>query len=140
VPLTREQRSIRASIAACTRWSKEDPAVNAARGQAGLLARFEREVREAEPGLSEAEYARRAESAYRAHMARLALASSKARGRNGGSDAARQAKRPARQHGPPPAAANDYRHHNRGEGRRAMLQLAHHSRLRMLPGRGLPAE
>jgi len=78
--LTPEQRHIRASIAAHTRWSREDPAGNAARGQAGLLARFDREVREAEPGLSEAEYSRRAESAYRAHMARLALASSKARG------------------------------------------------------------
>jgi hypothetical protein len=78
--LTPQQRHIRASIAAHTRWSREDPADNAARGQAGLLARFDREVREAEPGLSEAEYSRRAESAYRAHMARLALASSKARG------------------------------------------------------------
>ena len=77
--LTPEQRHIRASIAAHTRWSREDPAGNAARGQVGLLARFDREVREAEPGLSEAEYSRRAESAYRAHMARLALASSKAR-------------------------------------------------------------
>ena len=77
--LTAEQRSMRASIAAHSRWSKEDPAANAARGQAGLLARFDREVREAEPGLSEAEYERRAQSAYRAHMCRLALASSKAR-------------------------------------------------------------
>ena len=77
--LTAEQRSMRASIAAHSRWSKEDPAANAARGQAGLLARFDREVREAEPGLSEAEYERRAQSAYRAHMGRLALASSKAR-------------------------------------------------------------
>jgi hypothetical protein len=87
--LTPEQRHIRASIAAHTRWSREDPAANAARGQAGLLARFGREVREAEPGLSEAEYTRRAESAYRAHMARLALASSKARGaRKAGGDRA----------------------------------------------------
>ena len=80
VPLTAEQISLRAKIAANTRWSREDPAANAQRGQAGLLARFDREVREAESGLSEAEYARRAESAYRAHFARLALASSKARG------------------------------------------------------------
>ena len=79
MPLTREQRTLRARVAAHARWSKEDPAANAARGQAGLLARFDREVREAEPGLSEAEYTRRTESAYRAHMARLALASSKAR-------------------------------------------------------------
>jgi len=85
--LTPEQRTMRASIAAHTRWSREDPAANAARGQAGLLARFEREAREAEPGLSEAEYARRAESARKAHMARLAFASSKARARKGGGDA-----------------------------------------------------
>jgi hypothetical protein len=88
VPLTREQRSIRASIAAHTRWAREDPSASAARGQAGLLARFGREVREAEPGLTEAEYERRAASAYKAHFQRLAFASSKARAaRKAGSDA-----------------------------------------------------
>jgi hypothetical protein len=87
--LTRSQRTLRASVAANARWSRESPSENAARGQRGLLARFEREAREAEPGLTEAEYARRAESAYRAHMGRLALASSRARARRaGGSDAA----------------------------------------------------
>jgi hypothetical protein len=87
--LTPEQRTIRGAIAANTRWSREDPDANARRGQAGLRARFDREAREAESGLSEAEYARRAGSAYRAHFARLALASSKARGaRKAGSDAA----------------------------------------------------
>ena len=75
--LTPTQRALRAPIAANARWSREDPAANAARGQAGLLARFDREAREAEPGLTEAEYARRAQSAYRAHMGRLALASSR---------------------------------------------------------------
>jgi hypothetical protein len=89
-PLTPQQRTLRASIAANARWSREDPAANAARGQAGLLAKFEREARVAAPGLADAEYARRAQSAYRAHMARLALASSKARAarKPGGSDAA----------------------------------------------------
>lgn len=84
--LTPEQRTLRASIAAHTRWSREDPAANAARGQAGLLARFEREV---DPGgtLPPAERERRVQSAYRAHMGRLALASSKARARRA-SDAA----------------------------------------------------
>jgi hypothetical protein len=89
--LTGEQRTTRARLAAHTRWSSEDPTDNAARGQAGLRARFEREAREAAPEIAETyrpdaadkEYARRAESAYKAHMARLALASSKARGRNG---------------------------------------------------------
>lgn len=88
--LTPEQRRTRASIAAHARWSRENPAENATRGQAGLIAKFDREAREAEPGLTEAEYARRAQSAWRAHMARLALASSKARAarKTGGSDAA----------------------------------------------------
>jgi len=85
--LTPEQRTLRASIAAHTRWSAEDPAANAARGQAGLLAKFEREVRAADPTLPDAEVARRTQSAYRAHMARLSFASSKARGaRKGGGD------------------------------------------------------
>jgi hypothetical protein len=88
VPLTSEQRSIRAKIAAHARWSREDPAANATRGQAGLRARFDREVREAEPELSEAEYTRRAEHAYQSHMASLALASSKARARKAAGDAA----------------------------------------------------
>jgi hypothetical protein len=79
VPLTPEQRRLRAAIAANARWSQESPAANAARGQAGLRARFEREIRAADPSLPDAEVARRAESAHRAHMARLALASSKAR-------------------------------------------------------------
>jgi hypothetical protein len=88
VPLTAQQNFLRAKIAAHARWAKENPAANAARGQAGLLAKFEREAREAEPGLSDAEYSRRAESARKAHMARLAFASSKARGaRKGGGDA-----------------------------------------------------
>lgn len=77
--LTKAQRSLRASIAANTRWSREDPAANAARGQAGLLAKFEAEIRAADPDLPDAEVARRATSARRAHMQRLALASSKAR-------------------------------------------------------------
>lgn len=82
--LTPEQRSQRARIASLTRWSKEDPAATAARGQAGLLARFEREV-DPEGSLPEAERRRRAECARQAHMARLSLASSKARAaRRGG--------------------------------------------------------
>jgi len=77
--LTAEQRTLRAQIAANTRWSREDPAESAARGQAGLVARFEREAREADPAASDAEIARRAQVAHRAHMQRLSLASSRAR-------------------------------------------------------------
>ena len=68
---------MRASIAAFTRWSKEDPAANAARGQAGLRAKFERQVDAEFPGLPEAERNRRAEAAYRAHMKRLRFARSR---------------------------------------------------------------
>jgi hypothetical protein len=68
-----------AAIAAYSRWSREDPALNARRGQAGLVARFEREAREADPGASDAEIARRGMAGYRAHMLRVANASVAAR-------------------------------------------------------------
>jgi len=80
--LTPEQRTLRARIAANTRWSQEDPTENAVRGQKGLRARFLREV-DPDSALTPAERERRADAAYRAHMARLALASSKARARKG---------------------------------------------------------
>ena len=84
--LTPEQRTLRAQIAANTRWSKENPTANAVRGQAGLLARFEREARAADPTAPDAEIARRAERARQAHMQRLALASSRARAARKGGD------------------------------------------------------
>jgi hypothetical protein len=76
--LTPTQRSQRARIAALTRWSREDPAANAARGQAGLMARFVDQV-DPDRALPEAERQRRAEAARRAHMAQLAFRSAKAR-------------------------------------------------------------
>lgn len=76
--LTPEQRTQRARLAAYTRWSQEDPAANAARGQAGLLARFERQV-DPNNELAPAERTRRAEAARRAHMLSLAFKSSRAR-------------------------------------------------------------
>lgn len=78
MPLTPEQRSQRARIAAFTRWSKEDPVAAAARGQAGLLRKFESQV-DPDRTLPEAERLRRAECARRAHMQRLAYRSAKAR-------------------------------------------------------------
>lgn len=75
---TPEQRSQRARIAALARWSKEDPAKNAERGQAGLIAKFEREV-DPDGVLSDAERRRRAECRRREHLARLSYASSKAK-------------------------------------------------------------
>ncbi|MGH3847585.1 MAG: hypothetical protein ACRDS0_40145 [Pseudonocardiaceae bacterium] len=80
VTLTPAQRSLRARIAANTRWSREDPAPTGPRGQAGLMARFAREV-DPDGTLPPAERARRVDSARKAHMQRLALASAKARGR-----------------------------------------------------------
>lgn len=87
--LTPEQRRLRAQIAAHARWAHEDPTANAVRGQAGLTARFTREV-DPDGTLDPAERARRVESARRAHFARLALASSRARAkrRSGSGDAA----------------------------------------------------
>lgn len=76
--MTPEQRSMRARIAALSRWSKESPAENAARGQAGLLARFIDQV-DPDRTLPEPERMRRAEAARRAHMARLSLRSAQAR-------------------------------------------------------------
>jgi hypothetical protein len=78
--LTPEQRSLRARIAANTRWSREDGKPNAVRGQAGLLAKFVDQI-DPDHVLPEDERLRRAEAARRAHMQRLAFLSSKARTR-----------------------------------------------------------
>lgn len=77
--LTPAQRKLRAQIAANTRWSREDPAPAAARGQAGLQARFEREV-DPDQTLAPEERARRASAACKAHFQRLALRSARVRG------------------------------------------------------------
>jgi hypothetical protein len=79
--LTPEQRKLRARIAAHTRWAKEDPVPGAIRGQAGLIEKFRREVLAADPAVTDPELTRRAESLRSAHMARLAIASSRARAR-----------------------------------------------------------
>ena len=76
--LTPEQRSTRARIAALSRWSREDPKAQGRKMQAGLMDRFRREV-DPNGELPEAERERRAVAARRAHMQRLALASSKSR-------------------------------------------------------------
>jgi hypothetical protein len=80
--LTPEQLSTRGSISANERWAKStarDREDNGRRGQAGLKAKFEREIREAIPGLTDAEYMAMAENKYQAHFQRMAFASSKAR-------------------------------------------------------------
>lgn len=74
--LTPELRRQRARIAALTRWSQEDPAANAARGQQGLLRKF---FDATDPALADAERWRRAEAARKAHMQRMAFEREKAR-------------------------------------------------------------
>jgi hypothetical protein len=72
--LTATERSMRASIAALERWSREDPTVNAQRGQAGLRAKFRAEIVAEFPDLGEDETNRRAEARYKAHMKRIRFA------------------------------------------------------------------
>ncbi len=77
------QRSERARVAALTRWGGEDPRPSGPRGQAGLRAKFLRQVDEAaaERGetLTDDERHRRAECLWRAHLARIRFASMKSR-------------------------------------------------------------
>ena len=76
--------------AAYERWARTPQAereASARRGQAGLLAKFEAEV-DPDGTLPPAERARQANRLRRAHMAKLALASSRARAASkGGADA-----------------------------------------------------
>jgi len=76
--LSPEQRVLRAQIAANTRWSKEDPKEGTKAARAAFERRFELEV-DPDGTLPEVERRRRAAAAMRAHMQRLALASSRAR-------------------------------------------------------------
>jgi hypothetical protein len=79
MPLTPEQRRLRAQIAANTRWAREnDRTLQTARARAAALERFEREV-DPNNELPLDERLHRAENAFKAHMCRMALASSKAR-------------------------------------------------------------
>lgn len=78
MPLTPEQRRQRARLAALSRWAKEDPTLQALKLQAGIRAKFEREV-DPNNELAPVERGRRAEAARKAHLARIALKSSRAR-------------------------------------------------------------
>jgi len=83
--LTPTQARLRAQVAGNDRWARATQAertANAVRGQAGLLARFEAQV-DPDGTLPPAERAKRAANARKAHMARLALASSRARKKGG---------------------------------------------------------
>lgn len=78
MPLSLEQRRLRAQIAANERWSREDPKEGIKPARAAFERRFERQV-DPDGVLPSAERKRRARAAMRAHMQRLALASSRAR-------------------------------------------------------------
>ena len=83
--------SDRGQIAALARWAVEDPAANAARGQAGLRAKFLAEVdtdaAARGEALPEAERQRRADVRYRLHFKRMAVERENARrARKGGGD------------------------------------------------------
>lgn len=77
--LSPRERSLRATLAAHTRWAQEDPKAAMANVRAGLTAKFERQVDAEFPGLAPDERARRVESLRRAHMAKMSLASAAAR-------------------------------------------------------------
>jgi hypothetical protein len=77
--LTDSERKLRASIAAHTSWANTpDRAARTENARRAQRESFERKV-DPDHKLSPAERTRRAEHAYKAHMARLALASAKAR-------------------------------------------------------------
>jgi hypothetical protein len=76
--LTAEQRVLRARLAAHALHAKAEGSAHTAPARAKFLERFEREV-DPDGILPPEERQRRAEHALKAHMTRLALASSKAR-------------------------------------------------------------
>lgn len=77
--LSPSERKLRAQIAAHTSWANtDDRQARTANGTAALLSKFEREV-DPDGILPADERARRAESARKAHFARLAFLSAQAR-------------------------------------------------------------
>lgn len=78
-PLTAAQRSTRARAAAYALHAKRDPRETTERARSAFLKRFEPN----DPNLTPEERERRTQAALRAHMAKLALRSSRARSRDG---------------------------------------------------------
>jgi hypothetical protein len=79
------ERSLRARLAAHALHGKRDRQETTAKARAAFLAKFERDA-DPEEALPPEERRRRAESLRRAHFARLALASVKARRKAKGGD------------------------------------------------------
>lgn len=87
--MTPEQRTLRARLAAHESWARTtDPAARTAAARKAANHRFERQIREQFPDISDAEVARRAEHARKAYFTRLAFQSAKARSKRGPGDAA----------------------------------------------------
>ena len=76
--LTPSQRSLQARLAAYSLHAARDPKDTTRAARAAFLNRFEREV-DPDGNLPPAERDRRAQAVLKAHMTRLALASSRAR-------------------------------------------------------------
>jgi hypothetical protein len=76
--LTPEQRRLRASVAAHERWAHNDPVEGTKPARTAWFGKFIEQV-DHDRKLPEAERQRRAQSAMRAHMQRMALRSSRAR-------------------------------------------------------------
>lgn len=82
--LTPSERKLRASLAAHTSWANtEDRTARTAAGRRAMLDKFEQQV-DPDGTLDPVERAKRAESARKAHFARLALLSAQARRKNKG--------------------------------------------------------
>jgi len=80
--LSASERTLRARLAAHALHSRVDGREITAKGRAKFMARFLDEV-DPDRSLPEAERLRRAEHALKAHMTRLALASARARRKDG---------------------------------------------------------
>ena len=78
VSLSKEQLRLRASAAAFTRWSREDPRPAMTKVRAARMAKYEAKI-DPEGRLPEAERLRRATALFNADMKLLALRSSRAR-------------------------------------------------------------
>jgi hypothetical protein len=83
--LTPQQRSLRAKLAAHEKWASTDPVVGTAAARAAGPGSLDYWLNKVDPDhlLDDAERARRAESAKKAHYARLAFRSAQARARQG---------------------------------------------------------
>ena len=83
--LTPQQRTLRAQIAANTRWSKQDPKPALAKVRLGRQRKYEQQV-DPQRVLKPEERERRAQAALRADMQRLALKSARARAKRAASN------------------------------------------------------